>query len=163
MTSTPKQPDPVVFRPGPSIERELAARAGAPGERPGLVAKRDLGRYYALIREELRRLSPPLTQAEASLICDACNGTWMGDEYSPGPMILWAEVADACRLNELDAKWGVDGDALVARLQRMTPGQLMAIADAVERFWLEPDLDTEEGLRRVGLMPELPGEGRRVG
>ena len=106
----------------------------------------------AHLAQELRTLT--LTEAEACLICDACNGWWI-EEHSAS--FLWANVADDVRLNGGDAKWGLSPEqaaALVQRLQQLTPGQVFALADAVERFWVSPDLNalaTPDLLRAVGL------------
>jgi hypothetical protein len=144
-------PDLVQFRPGKPLAELLATRATRdPGRSPGVVAKRDLLRYYLLLEIGLDGLG--LTEAEACLICDALNGTWLED---PTIRLSWAEVADACRLDHLDEKWAVDGDALVAKLRALSLLQQYALADAVERFWQTPELPTDEGLRRVGLLPTL--------
>ncbi len=135
--------DRIEFRAGP-VAGPISDRTGTISE--GLVARRDLERYYALLDHELARVE--LSEAEASLICDALNGTLM-DPHSY--RLLWAEVADAVRLDGLDAKWGVDGDALVERLRALSPGAMMAVVDAVERFWLSPN-PLGENLRRVGLV-----------
>lgn len=127
------------------LSRIIAERAGQ--DSLGLTAARDLERYYALVEEELGSLD--LTEAQASLICDALNGTLL-EPYSI--RLLWAEVDDAVHLNGLDRKWGVSGPALVEKLRALTPGQKFALADAVERFWRDTTVPTEERLRQVGLI-----------
>ena len=138
-----KQPAPLMFRPG-ELETPLAARSGGTLS-PALVAKRDLERYYDM----LRRALPAFSEAEASLIVDACNG-WLVEPHSAP--LLWAEVDDAIRSDGLATKWGVDGPALVARLRALTPFEALAVCDSVERFWRHPEIPTDENLRRVGLV-----------
>ena len=105
-------------------------------------------------REMCRRLeiqSLGLSRNEACAVCDAANGLIL-DESSW--QSLWAEVADAIRLDGLDEKWEIDGTGLVARLRAASPGAKLALAEAVEEFWrghhAEP---TDEGLRAVGILP----------
>lgn len=137
----------IQFRAGDLVE-PLDDRAS---ERVGIsrdgAAKRDLARYYDVLARSLDALS--LSSAESSLICDAARGTaWDTSSYR----LLWAEIDDAIRLDQLDTKWNVDGPALVAKLRNLAPGTAMAIVDAVERFWLTPDDDREASHRRVGLV-----------
>lgn len=116
----------IQFRAG-ELRTALEGRASA-SLSVDLVAKRDLGRYYTL----LDAVRPTFSEAEASLILDACNGiVW--DQRSVG--FLWAEVADGIKLDGLDEKWGVDGGALVKRLRALPFAELQAIADASERWW----------------------------
>jgi hypothetical protein len=142
--STPPRVAPVSIRPGEDLATALAARGGT----PGLAAKRALERYVQVLADELARLD--FSFAEAALVCDALNGTYL-DEHSY--RYLWAEVADAISLQGLDRKWEVEnGDALVARLRDLSPGAKMARLDAVERFWQRPNEDTHDVLRDVGLV-----------
>jgi hypothetical protein len=148
---------PVSFRPG-----GLSASLDARGER-NEVARRDLARYYATLQRELSTLH--LSEREASLIVDALNGCAVDETTAP---LLWANVDDAIMRDGLDEKWGLtvrrpDGlpDAekaglLVMRLRELRPGQCMALLDAVERFWRDPN-PLHDALVRVGLIqPALP-------
>lgn len=133
--------NPITFRPGP-----LASALEARGANAAEVVRRDLARYYQLLERELRwvRLSEP----EASLICDALNGSFIDD-----PQGLEAEIADACDLDGLHTKWGVDRDALLTSIRSWTYAQRAAVLDAVERYWRGPhELPLAEGLRAVGLV-----------
>jgi len=67
-------------------------------------------------------------------------------------MFLPAEIADAIRLNKLDEKWGVDSEALQAKIRALTPTGLAALTVATARFWRETNLPTGEALRQVGLI-----------
>lgn len=116
------------------------SQTGRPPEgSTNMVARRDLGRYYRLLADELRSVN--LTEAEASLICYALNGPHLMDVGSLRGLsaltVLRVEVSDAITLNAYDLKWGVNGGELAAKLDALTPGQAMAIIDAVERFWAD--------------------------
>ena len=137
---------PVQFRPGQDLARQLEERvvedfAGS----YNAVAKRDLERYYDALERELAL--QVWTEAEASAICDALNGLWLRE--SLGIRYAWAEIADA---NGLGEKWGVDQADLVRRVRELQPGGLCALADAVERFWADPERPTAVALREVGLV-----------
>ena len=80
-------------------------------------------RYLAMVADELDRVE--LTRAEWCAILDVNTGR-------QGPTALWANVHDA---PGLDARHGVDVPTLVKRLQRLPRSTLVAIAEAVERFW----------------------------
>jgi hypothetical protein len=148
------KPVQIQFRAGP-IEPHLAARASdAPGR--SAVARRDLGRYYDALAIALASVT--LTQAEALAICDSLNGTML----EPVEVrLMWAAVADArsaawddARSAAWDAEWGFDGAALVAKLRALPPFALLAIADAVERFWRDPGVPSGQRVREVGLVKE---------
>lgn len=142
----PSQGTPLVqFRSGELLQR-LQERA-QDGQGLGLVASRDLGRYYALVDDALPRLRETLSRDEACAVMDACNGLYMDDGV--GARFLWAEVADS---DGLDEKWGIDQNALVGKLRGLSLAATMTLADAIGRFWTRPEMETDEGLRRVGLL-----------
>lgn len=123
----------------PDLAREIDSR----GPRSEVI-RRDLERLYRLYRYAVREVT--LTPEEACLIADALNGTLMDADSAS---TLWAEVDDAIRMDGLDAKWGVDGQALVKKLRGLDRTACLAIADAVERFWREcPQEDPRQAIRR---------------
>lgn len=108
---------------------EVMDRVRGSRERSATIA-RDLDRLYTLYRYALRAV--PLTAGEACLLCDVLAGTLMD---ASSATMLWAEVADGIQLDGLADKWGVDGDALVARLKGLDRLTCLALVDAAERFW----------------------------
>jgi len=148
----PAQKRPTVsFRDLAMEQRELAPRAG--DDSLGLIAQRDLGRYYEVLRRELASID--LTEGEALLIMEACNGTYWEPHTIP---LLWAEVADHVQLENAHIRWQVDEMALVHKLRALTPAQAFAVVDAIERAWLHPSGDAVEALRAVGLLRDPKGE-----
>lgn len=143
----------IAFRAADPLQQQLAARTDHPDAAgtPGLVARRDLERYYTVLADSLARLD--LTLGQACLLMDALNGTWMD---TSSYRLLWAEVDDSIREENLAGKWSVDGAQLVERLRSLSPGEQMAMVDAAERFWLLVERgatgDREELLRKVGLL-----------
>ena len=146
----------ITFRAPDGLTNELARRGemeanrgpGRPSSNPlNQIARRDLERYYAMLAFELRTLA--LSEREACLVCDANNGTlWDLPELACQSTMLWANVADAIRINGLDEKWNaedafptgppVDGDQLVRKLQKMTPGQTPTPRFALSCFGGQP-------------------------
>jgi hypothetical protein len=138
----------IAFRLG-DLESAILLRSAEPtGAEASATVRRIVARYLDLVECELDQIE--LSEPEAALVCDALNGLWMGE--AAAVRLLWAEVADAIAHDRLDAKWGVDGEALVAKLRRLTPGQRLALLDSVERFWLQADRPAAEVLREVGLV-----------
>lgn len=139
---------------GELLDNDLFA-AGADDGMSDLRRERDLGRYRELLRIALASIT--FTRAEACLLCDANNGIGTIDlATKAGEQTEWrwwpANVEDDIRLNESDKKWGVDGPTFVAKIRGLTPLQLCAVADAMERFWHQPQRDTDDLLREVGLL-----------
>lgn len=77
--------------------------------------------------------SLPLTEGEFLLTAAACNGLiWEPPEVAV--RMIWAQVDDYLRLDGLVPE-GVDGEALVEKLQNFTPAQLLILSIRVRRFW----------------------------
>jgi hypothetical protein len=143
------------------LDREEFAESAAESE--GVLYDRwQIAIYRQLLAIGLREAD--WTQEEASLICDALNGTYLldvgfvcdkpGEESGPHSWRWWpANVEDAIRLERLDAKWGVDKQALLGKIKRLSALGLAAVADAAERFWrLHTQEETGAALRKVGLL-----------
>ncbi len=133
-----------------NLQPELEARSD--GDIGVADVRRVMERYFATLRQELQQVQ--LSEAEASLLVDALNGVLF--EPPETARLLWAEVDDAIRLDGLDRKWGVDSQALIERLRRLTFAQALAVVDAVERAWkILPESDDRRAtLRAVGLVRE---------
>lgn len=161
MAPTPGNPR-VVFRAPEAVLTEIQARQevlsaqmGVGDDAPlGSTARRDLERYYAIVRDELRQL--PLTRNEVLLVLDAMNGVLVEPPMMYRGAVL-LDVADHIRLNAADEKWDVDGEALIRRLEALSPGTLMAIVDMAERFWSRADEDANAVLRDLGVRAWLGG------
>ena len=144
--------------PDEPLNRGVTSRAARGEFRVGLsngaVASRDLERYFLLIDRTLQGIV--FTVAEASAIVDACNGTFWDTFSLFDGLALGLE--DAISGDQLDAKWGIDGERLLAKLRALEPVQHLAIVDAIERFWVS-DLsrDREEILWEVGLLRRKRG------
>ena len=140
------------YEAGP-LKDDLEARIGGGFHSSSVstVAKRDVERYYFLLKQAL----PAFSYGEAALMVDAMNGTI----FEPHTVrLLWAEVADAIQLDHLDTKWQqedstLDGAALIEKLRGLSLVECMAVADAIERFWSNPN-PMRDRLREVGLIRE---------
>jgi hypothetical protein len=122
-SGSPARTDRIAFRAG-ALMGEITKRA-ASGSRD-LTARRDLGRYYAILRRSLETVS--FTRAELALICEAFKDRQLGENYD----LIWAAIDDAIRLKGLEKKHQVDGPALVTKLRDLRPGQKLAVLDALE-------------------------------
>lgn len=110
---------------GARIEQEDGSFSGAVN---GIA-----GRYADIVERSM----PEYTEREWCAICDANNGSWFLDSFSPP--LIWANVADTPEIGE---KWEIDADSLVSRLRALTYCQSAAVVDVIERFWASPRLNT---------------------
>lgn len=86
-------------------------------------------RYLACVKAH----TPELSQSEWLAVCDALNGVWLREAgYLRS---VWAEIADADRLDGLGDKWDIDAQALAERIRDMPIVQVVALIEVVERFW----------------------------
>lgn len=132
----------ITFRTGGGyLEAQLVARDYEHESHRNEVARRDLTRYYQGLEAALATVD--LTEAEASALCDANNGT-IFEHWSVS--LLWANVADT---PELGAKWGIDTDALIRKIRSWDHFQTLAVVDAIERFWVKCETST---VKNVGLV-----------
>jgi len=96
------------------------------------TVEQDLDRYYFMLDYELEKLSKNFSIEEYCLITDALNGVL----FSPWSIrLLPAQIEDAIIYEKASRKWKVKGQELVEKLKKCNYGQLLAIADAAERFW----------------------------
>lgn len=92
---------------------------------------RDLERLYTLYEMTLPTID--LSMNEAMLIADALNGVILDINLMPG--VLYMEITDAVKIDNLDKKWGVNTDALIEKIKGYSLLQVLTVVDAVERFW----------------------------
>lgn len=130
----------------------------------GEIARECIERYLFMMQESLKEID--LTEAEASLICDALNGSTGLTEISILQQCLWANVADFAHFEDQDLKslgldashrkWDCDYDALILKLRSLTTAQAFAVWDAVHRFWHNSETyhieSIHDQLIKVGLI-----------
>ena len=87
---------------------------------------------YSLILEKHK---PGLTAAEWNACRDALNGVWLRDTNMV--RMIWAEVADADKIDGLGKKWGIDAQALSERIRSMSTVEVIALVEAVEQWWAQ--------------------------
>lgn len=95
------------------------------------VIRRTIERYREICRRELAALD--LSEAEWDLLRDGLNGVWHEPARSIGALHIG--VRDSIELDGLATKRGVDGPALVAKLEGLSYAGCVAVVDAVERWW----------------------------
>ena len=142
---------PLVEFPSGPLAQPLGERRSHWYSSLSAVATRDLDRYYAALRHEL--CAAHLSEGEAAALCEVLHGTFVDAESA---WSLPVEVEDALG-DGLADRWEIDGPVLVARLQAMPWSRLLAIVDAVERWWALPADEKApfpDGLRRIGLLPD---------
>lgn len=135
MTATKAAPV-VQFRPGP-LAAELARR----GTSPGLVASRDLSRYYDALARELDLVdltaaqwgairSAVAARPDADLAASAELGMAVGDRLTVSP----PDPDGAAPAVYRDGWDAAEVGALLAVLFAASPARALAILDAAERW-----------------------------
>ena len=158
MTEKPKKKtrgeNRISIYPSPSIHELLTAHRkgeGAKVENLSLLMGTAVARYL----ETVRRSTPILSGREWCLIFDSLNGGVRDDPFLVPD--LAHGISDSISLDHLDEKWGVDGAALLNKLQEMAYPQLMVICEQSERFW---DTTVQAGpdtiVEKMGLPEPLP-------
>lgn len=125
----------VRFRADPEMVSWIRSRMSPRATGLGAIAKRDLERYYQFLGKAL----PTFPEDDAIFILDALRHDRADHQVA---RLLWAVVADASRKHGLGARWGVDEEAIVAKLRDLSDFEKLAIVDACERarfrYWGQP-------------------------
>ena len=127
----------IQFRPG-DLLKELHLRAGS----DGAVAKRDLERYYFIVKE-----SQPVnfTLNEMLAIINSLMHPAAVETPSPSAIkkYLWAEIIEGADYskeelrNDLEEKYQVDLGKLARKVKKLSHAETFALQDLSERVWFE--------------------------
>lgn len=113
----------VIFRPGDLLD-ELESRV-SDDFREGLVAKRDLGRYYEMIT----RIDCPLTPDEIDELSKILEKHEIVLNHKMDPFRLWFYIYEKT------------GDTLlVKKIKRLSPWEIVSLVDHIERKQLEREV-----------------------
>ena len=99
-----------------------------PNKSEGLVAKRDLKRYYAFIDETLKKLN--LDYEEARILVLAFKDKKFDEDSEL--LQIQREIIGAVLLGEVKLS---NSEVFIAKVKSWKPHEVLAITDAVERFW----------------------------
>jgi hypothetical protein len=136
----------VQFRAAGTLETNLQHRTPT-GKPVGEIARRDLVRYYNLLRLSL----PKFTLNEAMLMVEGLDI----HSFAPEDINrLWIHINNAIQVHGLDKKWQVDGKALVEKLHNLTMIEYVAVWDAIELVMCNPTpsiAELKERVKQVGL------------
>ena len=107
----------------------------SPHQEAARAVRAALERYQILLAEgeaELRRAG--ITPAEAALLADIFNGVALDPSEIWTGALLALQVRDA-RVDGYPEKWGVDADALEAKLEGLSRAAVWALIERIEAFW----------------------------
>lgn len=138
-----------VFPVSVTMTREEKAQVDARtnGDDQGSRSNRvlgDLNMFWALLDLGMESIHRRFSRGEALLLLDALNGTYIGlDRFDARQTVLtWhsgatlaATVEDALKYEFLDDKWYVDGKALLRKLKKLSPGEIISLLDWTRRVW----------------------------
>jgi hypothetical protein len=131
-TTTPgsrgKNANLIQFRADKELLSHLINRTDETSTTASQVGERDLTRWYAAAGKSIRGL---FSENEVMAMLDAV-ATWQvkPDEADE----IHYKVAAAIQIDHIDAKWQIDGNALVERLTAMPPVLRLAVLDALEQI-----------------------------
>ena len=140
----PSQPNSKVDFRDLDLKNQISKRY--PNKSEGLVAKRDLKRYYAFIEETLKELKLSSEEAETIVLA------FKGKKFDEGSELLQIqrEIIGAVLLGQLEIS---DSEAFVGKVKSWQPYEVLAITDAVERYWHYKACDNRASTR--GLLVDI--------
>lgn len=140
----------ISFRPTDATQQWLEGRARRMPTAPSLslAAAQELGLWRAALAVELRRM--PWTVAELCLIADAMNGHAMDPGLGSTVAVYLRDVFEAYP-GSYGSKWEADEPAVLRKASALGPVADHALADAMARFWDDPDLDAMDPATWSGL------------
>lgn len=87
--------------------------------------------FPELYKRGLLELKGRFTRGELLFIVDVYNATML----TPGMPMLDAQVSDGIALDGLDKKWGIDGPALVKKVEGLTSFQATVLEIWANGYW----------------------------
>lgn len=131
---------PIKINIGPKITETTHRFLGSLfGGTPNRGAQLALESFRPLYRMTMNRLAGRFEKGELLLMIDVMNGTWIVPEIA-GQM-LPANVHDGIDINQLDGKWGIDGDALKAKIKALSPFETWCLELWSVGFWSQLSQD----------------------
>jgi len=95
-----------------------------------------------ILPQEILHLKEIFTSAELKLMVDACNGLLLTPRLAGHH--LQASVEDGIRLDNLDMKWEIDAQALLDKIEALSPAQRAILEIWAIGYWHHeplPDLN----------------------
>lgn len=93
-----------------------------------------LENWYTILGQAKIRMRSQFSAEEKGLILDATNGSYIRDMFNAS--LIWANIDDAIRRDQLDKKWKVDNpDVLVRKMRNLSPYECVAMAEAIREWW----------------------------
>jgi len=118
------------------IEARIKNRAGADTTFSGQIQD-DISLCWSLLDRGLAQARKKLSQAEAKLLLDVQNATF----WDASQLSIWLggglhhQVSDGIDLDGLDKKWGLDGPALLDKINDLTDLETVALLDWCRWMW----------------------------
>lgn len=117
----------------------------------------ELGLWRGILATELRRLR--FSVPELCCLADVTGGASLDAAHADNLPLMYANAFDAFRTDfdstTLSGAYGehhgIDEQALLDKLIRLTPTQDHALTDALSRWWSQQLDATEDGFRAVGF------------
>lgn len=113
--------------------------------------REDMQTFQEIVTTAERGLNEHFEFSEAMLIVDVLNSFYFLPGHFPSlPEILAAEVDDGCRLNGLGLKWQLNREAIVKKLQALTPIEAYAVFHMARIVWaMNGEGNFSENVQRI--------------
>lgn len=116
-----------------------------------------IDRYCAIVRAH----TPDLTTAEWCCLFDVYCSHMFADDILAEARMLPTCVHDSIEDGTL-AKWDLEGDAFLAKLQALAPVERVAVLDMVQRFWARDWQGMDNYGQIIGRLLGKTGQGLPV-
>lgn len=108
--------------------------------------REDICLLQTLIRYGESQVAGRFTISESCFMIDVLNEMVMEPSlFASYPIFLATEVSNACKLEEMDQKWGVDGKQLEQKCRDLSPIQAYAIYHLTRIYWMTESEEKDGG------------------
>lgn len=121
---------------------KIFRKSNSPAENPSGGATYLVDSFPAIFRQNLIDLKGKFTAGEINLMMSAMKGSSLAPEFAGRRITL--NVQDHITLDGAADIYGVDGDALVERIQALPVAQLALLELWIHGFWMQ--VDDSDGL-----------------
>lgn len=126
----------ITVRMSPVVEKYLAS-----ARIKSAAANQAIECWIASEKRARRAIVGLFTANELKALIDVLNGTVVDYAYADS---IQHEFEDGCQLDGLDKKWGLDKDAVLAKMDPLSLPEWIVLYQVAREFWENPEQDMEE-------------------
>ena len=129
----------ITVRMSPVVDKYLSG-----AKNKSSAANQAIECWVASEKRARRAIVGLFTANELKALIDVLNGTIIEPQYADS---IRHEFEDGCQLDGLDKKWGLDKEAALVRMKKLSLPEWIVLNQVAEEFWENSEQDLDEYVR----------------